>query len=84
MTRLVLQTASRLHFGLLAWGPGQERQFGGLGLMIDRPGIELVVIPSGEWASEGELSGRVVEVAGRVSAKLVSRGSGRFVGDSQS
>lgn len=33
---------SRLHFGLFSWGnPG--RRFGGVGLMIERPGLRLVV-----------------------------------------
>ena len=41
--RVVIQirTPSRLHFGLLGWGPEVVRQFGGIGLMIDSPGIEL-------------------------------------------
>ena len=40
--RLRIRTPSRLHFGLLGWGPHLLRQFGGIGLMIDSPGIELV------------------------------------------
>ncbi len=39
--RIRIRTASRLHFGLLGWGPEARRQFGGIGLMIDSPGIEL-------------------------------------------
>ncbi len=44
--RLLVRTPGRLHFGLLGWGPGSLRQFGGLGLMIESPGIELTVEPA--------------------------------------
>ena len=53
MNRLTLRTPSRLHFGLLAWGPRAPRQFGGVGLMIDRPGLELVATPAPAWAGRG-------------------------------
>ena len=43
MTRLLrILTPSRLHFGLLGWGPQAPRQFGGVGLMVERPGLEIV------------------------------------------
>jgi beta-RFAP synthase len=38
-----VRTPSRLHFGLLAYGDAAPRQFGGVGMMIERPGCELVV-----------------------------------------
>ena len=44
--RLHIRTPSRLHFGLLGWGPEVVRQFGGIGLMIDSPGIELTAEPA--------------------------------------
>jgi beta-RFAP synthase len=59
MTRLQVRTASRLHFGLLGWGPGSPRQFGGVGLMIQDPGIEIRVEPATAWSFEGPLSQRV-------------------------
>jgi len=34
-------TPARLHFGLFGWGPEALRQFGGLGLMIQQPGLEV-------------------------------------------
>ena len=40
--RTVLITApSRLHFGMLSFGHAEERQFGGVGAMIDAPGLRL-------------------------------------------
>src|SRR5262245_14063660 len=76
MIRLRIATPSRLHFGLLAWGPRAPRQFGGVGLMIDRPGLELTAGPSSCWAADGPLRNRIIEVATGVSAKLVRGGSG--------
>lgn len=36
-----VETGARLHFGLLANSPDLSRQFGGAGLMIDRPGCKI-------------------------------------------
>jgi beta-ribofuranosylaminobenzene 5'-phosphate synthase len=66
MTRLSIQTGSRLHFGLLGWGPQALRQYGGVGLMIDAPGIELVAEPASEWSFEGPLAGRVRDLVFRI------------------
>ena len=42
MREIVVSTGARLHFGLLSVSPESDRQYGGIGLMIDSPGIELV------------------------------------------
>ena len=39
--QVTIQTGARLHFGLLAHRPQTGRHFGGAGLMIDSPGVEL-------------------------------------------
>lgn len=59
MTRLRIQTASRLHFGLLGWGPNAPRQFGGIGLMVEDPGIRLIGEPAKRPQAVGPLSERV-------------------------
>ena len=69
MTSLRIQTPSRLHFGLLGWGPDSPRQFGGLGLMIDEPGIRLVARPSSDWSAEGPLAKRVLRIAHALAAQ---------------
>ena len=33
--------SSRLHFGLFSFGHCQGRQFGGVGVMLDKPAVEL-------------------------------------------
>ncbi len=74
MTRFHIQTPSRLHFGLLGWGPESPRQFGGVGLMIDAPGLEFTAEPSPSWHAEGPLAARTIDVARRVAGRLAHRG----------
>lgn len=60
--RLRIRTPSRLHFGLLGFSPQATRQFGGIGLMVEAPGIELFAEPGVEWAFEGPLAERVRQI----------------------
>ncbi len=73
-SRLLLQTPSRLHFGLLGWGPGAKRQFGGLGLMIRSPDIEMTVEPAATQVVEGPLADRVVRILGALRDRLPELG----------
>ena len=61
---------SRLHFGL--WSLGGERpgvrQFGGVGAMIERPGLKLTIVPAAEFAAEGRLADRAATFARRWAA----------------
>ena len=54
---------SRLHFGMLSFGQPDTRQFGGVGVMIDRPGIRLTVSPSGRFEVRGPLEDRAAKFA---------------------
>ena len=70
MTRILAQ--SRIHFGLLSLpsptsapspgvdgGPGLPvRQFGGVGLMVDRPGLVVRVERAAEWKITGPMAAR--------------------------
>lgn len=60
--RLRIRTPGRLHFGLLGWSPQASRQFGGVGLVVESPGIELSAEPAAEWTFEGPLAPRVRQV----------------------
>jgi beta-RFAP synthase len=75
-----IRTASRLHFGLLSlsgagsirW-PGSEgkvRHFGGVGLMIDPPGLEITVAPASTWSAEGPLAERALAFARRCAEAM--------------
>ncbi len=65
---------SRLHFGLLhvptAGEPAGLRHFGGLGLMVRQPGIELSLEVAEEWSASGPSADRALTAAQRVVAKL--------------
>jgi beta-ribofuranosylaminobenzene 5'-phosphate synthase len=74
MTRLTLRSSSRLHFGLLSWGSQGLREFGGVGLMIDDPGLNLTATPAEAWSATGPLASRVLEFASRAAQTLVFQG----------
>jgi beta-ribofuranosylaminobenzene 5'-phosphate synthase len=72
--RLRVRTPSRLHFGLLGWGLGSRRQFGGLGLMIQAPGITLSAEPADSWAVDGPLAMRAERVLDGLRRRLAEDG----------
>jgi beta-RFAP synthase len=86
---IYVTTGSRLHFGLFhlpsdrleSWPDRMgepilpSRQFGGVGLMIDDPGLQLTAAPASTWSAEGPLAERALafakhyaELAGEMSA----------------
>lgn len=77
---ITVRTPSRLHFGLfsLATAAGwpdhdgaltlPARRFGGVGLMIEQPGLELTVAPAAEWSATGPLAERALREAQRIAA----------------
>ena len=58
VSTLRLTAPSRLHFGLLAWGKTAPRQFGSVGLMVDRPGLSILARPAEAWGASGPLARR--------------------------
>ncbi len=74
MIRNALRTPARLHFGLLSWGEGSARQFGGVGLMVDEPGLTVEAGPSSTWSADGPLSARVLTFAERAAGGLGRHG----------
>src|SRR5260370_41078345 len=64
------QTGSRMDFGLLSFPSGLNwpnhlgevtmpaRRFGGVGLMVQSPGIELQIRPTKNWSAQGPLAER--------------------------
>lgn len=66
---------SRLHFGLfrvptVGEPEGGMRAFGGVGLMIDSPGVVVDVRPAESWQFEGTLASRAQEFAARYMLSL--------------
>jgi len=63
---------SRLHFGLFSLGrrfvdgaPAQQRSYGGVGMMVDRPGLQLSIEPAARFAADGPLAERAGKFAAR-------------------
>jgi beta-RFAP synthase len=63
---------SRLHFGLFrvptaaeTAGEAGARAFGGVGLMVDQPGVVVTVRPADSWQFEGPLASRAQVFAAR-------------------
>lgn len=59
-----VESPSRLHFGLLSFGAA-GRQFGGVGAMVQRPGLRLRLTPAAAFEAAGPLCSRVAEFARR-------------------
>lgn len=70
MNSVVIRAPSRLHFGLLGWGPSALRQFGGLGLMVEDPGLEVEIRCSTAWNAKGPLAARSLTTARSISQKI--------------
>lgn len=74
---MFVQTPSRLHFGLLnigaegspeGWFSGAasaSRRFGGVGMMVERPGLRVRVQASSSWLASGPLAERALAFAHR-------------------
>lgn len=74
MSQVRIKTPSRLHFGLLGLGNPARRQYGGLGLMIEDPGLEIIVEPADRWEAKGPQSDRALTIAQSVAQHLARMG----------
>ena len=76
-------TPCRLHFGLLSLGGDGEawpdrhgrrvlpaRRFGGVGLMVERPGVQVAASPAAAWSAEGPLADRALVFAQRFAESV--------------
>jgi len=72
---VAVQSPCRLHFGLLSFPAADHwpnrvgrqtvpaRRFGGVGLMVQTPGVRLTARPAPGWSAEGPLAERALEYA---------------------
>lgn len=71
MTRtVVVKAASRLHFGMLSFGQPDVRQYGGIGAMIDAPGVVVKLAPAEQFSAVGLHAERAATFARRAAEKL--------------
>lgn len=62
-----VRTGARVHFGLIVPGAAASRQFGGSGVMLEDPGLEVTVERARGLEASGELAARAAEFARRFS-----------------
>jgi beta-RFAP synthase len=89
-----VRAASRLHFGLFSLPPegssaywpnslGEAvlpaRRFGGAGLMVEAPGLELRAEPAAAWCAEGPLAERALRFAREFAQTLAAPTPQRIV-----
>jgi beta-RFAP synthase len=74
MATISIRSPSRLHFGLLSVHSADVggRRFGGVGLMIDRPGVRLSLQPAPAWTATGPCAERALEFAKHFIATVPS------------
>lgn len=58
-----VRTPCRLHFGLLAFSHDESRQFGGVGVMVQRPDIVVRVEEANEFTATGPMAERALKYA---------------------
>lgn len=58
----------RLHFGMFSFGHPNQRQFGGVGLMIDPPAVEVEIEPAARFQVNGALADRAQQFAESAAA----------------
>jgi beta-RFAP synthase len=61
-----VSAASRLHFGMFSFGHADQRQYGGVGVMINRPRVELAVAEGTTLHVSGPLAERVTRTIHRL------------------
>jgi beta-RFAP synthase len=70
MTRVVtVRAPCRLHFGMFSFGHADRPQFGGVGVMMDPPAVELSIMPASHFQVAGSHRERVIQFAERAAAR---------------
>jgi beta-ribofuranosylaminobenzene 5'-phosphate synthase len=62
-TAVEIRTPARLHLGMLSFGVAGTRSFGGVGVMIDRPGVHVRVRRANRLEARGPHAERAVKFA---------------------
>src|SRR5262245_42164038 len=60
--QVTVHTGARLHFGLIHVGKARQR-YGGLGVMIETPRLEIMARPAEHWNCAGALGERLLPFA---------------------
>jgi beta-RFAP synthase len=58
---------SRLHFGMFSFGQADRPQFGGVGVMIEPPTVDVAITSAAQFVATGDHAERVRQFASRVA-----------------
>lgn len=58
-----VRTPARVHLGMLSFGQPEGRSFGGVGVMLDRPGVHLRMRPAARYEGRGLHAERALQFA---------------------
>lgn len=74
MNAVHVRTPCRLHFGMFSFGDGSRAQFGGVGVMIEPPSVEVRIVPADGFAvvAPARLRERTESLIRRLSAGWTS------------
>lgn len=61
-----VRAPSRLHFGMFSFGQSYRPQFGGVGVTVDSPGVELSITAATQFSVTGDRSERVAAFVEKV------------------
>jgi beta-RFAP synthase len=64
--------SSRLHFGMLSVNQPGQRRYGGVGAMVDAPGLEIILRPAKRLEASGPMSDRALQAAKLAAQSLGS------------
>lgn len=63
-----VRTPARLHLGMLSFGQPAVRSFGGVGVMVDRPGVVVQMRRADRYVGKGPLGERAIHFARQAAA----------------
>src|SRR4051812_38030470 len=70
MNRVVeVRAPCRLHFGMFGFGNPAQREHGGVGAMIDEPGVVVTIARAQQFAAVGPFAERARQVVERLAAE---------------
>ena len=78
MQAVHVSAPSRLHFGMLSFGHQDQRQYGGIGVMVEQPRLELVCRRSQAFQVSGPLAERAATFAKRCALESLGTDAPRF------
>lgn len=61
--KIRVRASSRLHFGMFSFGTSDEPHFGGVGVMVSPPAVQIVLTPAAEFSVTGRHVERVHQFA---------------------